>query len=96
MADMLAEQARFNERRSFAYAVLTSDGTRERGCLYIRPSSRSAFDAEVVMWVTQLEFDAGFDAELYAWAQNWISSSWPMSKVVYPGRSVAWDEWDTL
>ena len=96
MADMLAEQARFNERRSFAYAVLTSDGTRERGCLYIRPSSRPAFDAEVVMWVTQTEFEAGFDAELYSWAQNWISSSWPMSKVVYPGRSLAWDEWDAL
>ena len=48
------------------------------------------------MWVTQTEFEAGFDAELYSWAQNWISSSWPMSKVVYPGRSLAWDEWDAL
>ena len=96
MADMLAEQARFSERRSFAYAVLTSDGTRERGCLYIRPSSRPAFDAEVVLWVTQTEFEAGFDAELYDWAQNWISSSWPMSNVVYPGRSISWDEWEAF
>ena len=45
MADMLAEQARFNTSGARSYAVLTSDGTRERGCLYIRPSSRPAFDA---------------------------------------------------
>ena len=96
MKDMLAEQARFNERQSFAYAVLTPDGTRERGCLYIRPSSKSGFDAEVMLWVTQLEFDAGFDAELYAWAQAWIAASWPLINVAYPGRAIDWNEWDTL
>lgn len=95
MEDMLTEQARFKERRSFAYAVLTLDGTRERGCLYIRPASKPGFGAEVVLWVTQAEYAAGFDAELYAWAQSWISTSWPLTKVAYPGRSVAWDEWDT-
>ena len=93
---MLAEQARFNERRSFAYAVLTSDGTRERGCLYIRPSSRPAFDAEVVMWLHKRNLRAGLMQSSSNWAQNWISSSWPMSKVVYPGRSLAWNEWDAL
>ena len=96
MEDMLAEQARFNERQSFAYAVLTPDGTRERGCIYIRPSSKSAFDAEVLMWVTQLEFNAGFDADLYAWVQTWISTSWPFMDVAYPGRSIDWNEWDAL
>jgi len=94
MADMRAEQARFNERRSFAYAVLTPDGTRERGCLYIRPASKPGFDAEVVLWVTQAEFDAGFDAELYAWTQTWIATFWPMTEAVYPGRSVSWNDWD--
>ena len=96
MKDMLAEQARFNERQAFAYAVLTPDGSRERGCLYIRPSSKSGFDAEVMLWVTQIEFDAGFDAELYAWAQTWISASWPLINVAYPGRAIGWNEWDTL
>ena len=70
------------------------DGTRERGCLYIRPASKPGFDAEVVLWVTQAEFDAGFDAELYAWTQTWIATFWPMTEVVYPGRSVSWNDWD--
>ena len=34
MKDMLAEQARFNERRSFAYAVLTPDGTANAVALH--------------------------------------------------------------
>ena len=96
MKDMLAEQARFIERRSFVYAVLTPDGTRERGCLYIRPSSKAGFDAEVTLWVTQIEFDAGFDAELYAWAQAWITASGRFLNVAYPGRAIDWDEWASL
>ena len=96
MDDMLTENKRFEERVSFAYAVLTLDGTRERGCVYIRPSSKPAHDAEVVLWVTESEFGDGFDSELYAWTRTWIDSAWPMSNVAYPGRSVSWVEWDLL
>jgi|GEM_PF-326104 len=96
MQDMLNEQRRFQNRESFAYAVLTPDGKRERGCIYVQPSTTAGYDAVVKMWVTQSEYDAGFDAELYAWATQWISKEWPFEQVAYPGRAIAWETWDSL
>jgi len=94
--DMETEQARFEARSSFAYAILTLDGSRERGCIYVYPSDVEGYDAVVTMWVTKAEYDAGFDAEFYEWAQGWIEAEWPFAKVAYPGRAIAWDEWDAL
>lgn len=96
MRDMLNEQSRFASRSSFAYAVLTPDGRRERGCVYVYPSPVSDYDAEVTMWVTKAEFDAGFDAELFAWVAGWMATAWPFANVAYPGRSIEWGAWDSL
>jgi len=94
MADMENEAARFAARTSFAYGVLTPDGARERGSLYVSRSPVPGYDAMVRMWVTKDEYDAGFDAELYRWAQDWIAQAWPFARVAFPGRVVGWDEWD--
>ena len=94
MLDMQTEQARFEARESFAYAVLTPDGTRERGCVYVHPSQLDGYDAQVRMWVTKAEFDAGFDAQLFEWAKGWVESDWPFEKVAYPGRDIPWSSWD--
>jgi hypothetical protein len=96
MRDMQTEQARFRNRESFAYAVLTPDGKRERGCIYVYPSEVGSYDATVTMWVTKAEHDAGFDAELYAWVTAWVAREWPFGNVAYPGRAIAWSEWDVL
>ncbi|MEO0590924.1 MAG: twin-arginine translocation pathway signal protein [Pseudomonadota bacterium] len=94
--DMETEAARFEARTSFAYAVLTPDGTRELGCIYVYPSPVDGYDAMVRLWVTKAEFDAGFDEELYAWAQEWVAKDWPFESVAYPGRAITWEEWDAL
>lgn len=94
MLDMENEQRRFRDRESFAYAVLTPDGTRERGCIYVHPSDRDGYDAVIRLWVTKAEYDAGFDGELYRWTRQWIESSWPFARVAYPGRSIDWQTWD--
>jgi hypothetical protein len=96
LLDMQTEQARFDNRESFAYAVLTPDGSRERGCVYVYPSTVEGYDAVVRMWVTKAEYDAGFDAELYEWATNWVQADWPFEKVAYPGRAIGWDSWDAI
>ncbi len=93
--DMETEAGRFERRESFAYAVLTSDGSRERGCIYVYPGV-GEFDAVVRLWVTKAEFDEGFDEELYAWAQEWVAKDWPFEKAAFPGRAIAWEEWDAL
>jgi hypothetical protein len=96
MRDMETEQARFRNRESFAYAVLTKDGRRERGCIYVYPSPVPGYDAMVRLWVTKAEYDAGFDAELFAWVTTWMQRDWPFAKIAYPGRTIAWEKWDSL
>ncbi len=96
MQDMEAEQARFRSRESFAYAVLTPDGSRERGCVYVSPSTVEGYDAIVRIWVTKAEYDAGFDTELYAWVANWMRKDWPFAKIAYPGRAIEWGAWDSI
>lgn len=94
LLDMQNEERRFLARESFAYAVLTPDGLRERGCVYVRPSDREGYDAVVRLWVTKAEYDAGFDEALYEWTQEWVSAEWPFSRIAYPGRAIPWSEWD--
>lgn len=94
MTDMKTEQGRFQRRESFAYGVLTPDGRRERGSLYVYPGSVPGYDAEVRLWVTKADYDAGFDAQLHAWAREWIARDWPFRNVAWPGRSIPWAEWD--
>ncbi|WP_292929397.1 twin-arginine translocation pathway signal protein [Novosphingobium sp. PASSN1] len=96
MLDMQTEAARFAARKSFAYSVLTPDGLRERGCLYVSPSPVPGYDAVVRIWVTKAEYDAGFDAALEIWARQWIAAKWPFRKVAWPGRSIDWATWDAL
>jgi hypothetical protein len=96
MLDMETEQARFQNRESFAYGVLTPDGARELGSFYVRPSAIEGYDAVVRMWVTKADFDAGFDEELYAWGQDWIAKEWPFKNVAYPGRAIEWAAWDEM
>ena len=98
MQDMLNEQARFNNRESFAYGVLTKDGSREIGSVYVRPVSKPGYgyEAEVSLWVTKADYDAGFDEVLYEWTREWVEENWPFDDVAYPGRAPEWDTWDQL
>jgi hypothetical protein len=95
MLDMQTEQGRFKARKSFAYSVLTPDGSRERGSVYVSPSPVPGYDAIVRLWVTKAEYDAGFDAELYKWVVDWVRKDWPFRNVAYPGRSIDWATWDS-
>lgn len=96
MKDMETEQGRFRKRQSFAYGVLTPDGRRERGSVYVSPSPVPGYDAVVRLWVTKAEYDAGFDAELQAWVTDWVRKEWPFAKVAFPGRTTDWASWDAL
>jgi hypothetical protein len=84
MKDMQNEEARFKARKSFAYAVLTPDKSKELGSVYVRPSRKPGFDAQVTLWVTKDQFDRGFEDELLAAVKTWISNDWPFKNVDYP------------
>lgn len=86
MKDMQEEKQRFDSRKSFAYAVLTSDGKRELGSFYLRPSREPGFDAAASLWVTKEQYDNGFEPILLKDMKTWIAKAWPFQKVSWPKR----------
>lgn len=86
----------FKRREAFAYTVLSPDKKKCLGCVYINRPTRGNFDAEVWMWVTVESLRKGLDEKLYESVWNWIDEKWPFKHVAYPGRSIAWEEWDQL
>ena len=82
--DVEGEISRFNARKSFTYAVLSLDGTKELGCVYISPSRKEGHDASVRMWVTKAEFDKGLEPVVLKEVKAWLARSWPFKNVLYP------------
>ena len=91
--DMAGEKAQWDARKSFPYAVLTSDGKKELGCFYIRPSSKEGVDAVATLWTTKEAAANGFDKQLYQDMKTWIANAWPFQQVAWPGIEIPAAEW---
>lgn len=96
LIDLGWHQKEFQSRRSFAYTVVSPDDSRVLGCVYIDPSSKHDFDAEVYLWARASELAAGLEERLLASVEKWISSEWPFEHVAFPGRRISWEEWESL
>ena len=83
LIDLGWHQKEFQIRSSFAYTVMNPGESQCLGCIYIFPSTKSGFDAEVYMWVKKSAYDEGFDSILY-------------ETVTYPGREIDWEKWRSL
>ena len=94
--DMAGEKAQWDARKSFPYAVLAADGSKELGCFYIRPSAKEGYDAVATMWVTKDQFDNGFEKQLLNDMKAWLASAWPMKKVAWPGKDMPLADWRAL
>ncbi len=94
--DVENEWARFQARKSFTYAVLTADGTRELGCVYVAQSPKQGYDAVLRLWVTKAEFDKGFEAVLLQDVKQWLAKEWPFRKVAWPRREIPQEVWNAL
>lgn len=82
--DVEGEEARFKARKSFTYAVLSLDGAKELGCVYISPSRKEGYDAAVRLWVTKAEFDKGLQPVVLKEVKAWLAKEWPFKNVLYP------------
>ena len=94
--DMAGEKAQWDARKSFPYAVLSADGSKEFGCFYIRPSNKVGYDAVATMWVVKEQFDKGFEAQLHREMKDWIAKAWPFQKVAWQGKEISQAEWKAL
>jgi hypothetical protein len=83
-------------RTSFVYIPVSLDGQTQLGAVYIDPSAKEKFDADVQLWVRASEAATGFEEVLFQTVKDWIAREWPFERVAYPGREISREEWDAL
>jgi YVTN family beta-propeller protein len=86
----------FQHLTSFAYGILTPDGTEEVACVYVNPSKKQGYDAAVRILMTERGAKEGLDAVLIDKVREWVKTSWPFAKVAYPGIDVSMEAWNAL
>jgi hypothetical protein len=94
--DMAGEKSQWDGRKSFPFAVLNREGTKEFGCFYLRPSAKEGYDVAITMWVTKDQFDKGFEEQLYKDMKVWIAKSWPFQKPAWRGHEITNEAWRAL
>jgi hypothetical protein len=96
LKELAWHEIEFQERRSFAYTVVSLDESRVLGCLYLYPTKKAGHDVEVSLWVRTSEAETGLDRHLYETVRRWIAEAWPFANPAYPGREIAWTDWQSL
>lgn len=96
LIDLGWHQKEFQRRSSFAYTVITPDGARVIGCVYIDPTRKRGYDAEVYLWAREAAIGSPPDAKLLAAVKGWLKKEWPFENVAFPGREIDWDVWDSV
>jgi hypothetical protein len=96
LIDLGWHQKEFQIRRSFAYTVVSPSEQTVKGCVYIEPSRKKGFDAEVYLWARESELATGLEGRLYDAVQKWVTEEWPFENVAFPGRSIDWDGWSKI
>ncbi|MBT3558219.1 MAG: GNAT family N-acetyltransferase [Rhodospirillales bacterium] len=94
--DLGWHQKEFQMRTSFAYTVVDLDETQVLGCVYIDPTRKLDYDAEITMWVRQSQAGTGLDEHLFETVEHWIAEVWPLDRPGYPGRTISIKDWRAL
>ena len=96
LIDLGWHEKEFQNRTSFAYTMVTLDESKVLGCVYFYPTTKADHDAEVFIWVRESELGSGLDDKLIHAVKNWLERDWPFTNPAYPGRTITWDEWESL
>ena len=96
LIDLGWHQKEFQIRRSFAYTVVSLSEQRVLGCVYIEPTRKRGYDAEVYLWARQSVLANGLEDRLYETIQKWVNEEWPFQKAAFPGRGIDWDRWSKI
>jgi YVTN family beta-propeller protein len=86
----------FQRQTSFAYGILTADGSEEIACVYVNPSKKQGYDATVRVLMTKRGEQENLEPVLLPKLREWVKTSWPFSKVGWPGIDVPLASWNAL
>ena len=96
LIDLAWHEKEFQNRTSFAYTMVAPDESQVLGCVYFYPTDKAEYDAEVFLWVRDNEEANELDEELFEVLRRWLASDWPFKNPLYPGRTISWEQWDSL
>src|SRR5262249_54544504 len=96
LVDLGWHQREFQMRRSFAYTVVTPSESQVIGCVYINPTQKRGYDAEIYLWARQSMLAGGLETRLHLAVKEWLAREWPFKKVGFPGRDIKWDDWRAI
>lgn len=96
LIDLGWHQKEFQTRRSFAYTVVSLSEATVKGCVYIDPTLKVGYDAEVYLWARQSELASGLEDRLYDVVRTWLAKEWPFENAAFPGRSIGWEAWSNI
>ena len=96
LIDLACHQKEADLRRSFNFAVMSLDGRRLLGCVYVDPPTKDGYDAEVFWWARADELASGLEDAIGVAARAWVEREWPFGRVAYPGRDIGWEEYVAL
>ena len=90
--DCAWHQKEFQLGSSFTFTVADLEETAVLGCLYIYPTRKTGYDAEISCWVRKCQLAGGLDQHLFETVENWIATAWPLTTpptpaAVCPGRT---------
>jgi hypothetical protein len=83
LSDLIKHAEDFENRSGFTYSIL--DGDEVIGCLYIYPSKRPGYDAEIASWVRASR--AEMDRPVWRFVSDWIRRDWPFTNPYYAERA---------
>jgi hypothetical protein len=96
LIDLAWHQKEFQIRSSFAYAVVPPDESQVLGCVYLLPSLKRDIDCAVYYWMRSSERGSGLDDSLGLAMRKWLRERWPFRNPAFPGRDIAWTDWEAL
>ena len=92
--DLESHYREFKTKVAFAYTILNLQKTSCIGCVYINPTDIRDYDARVDFWFrkTHLYIAELFHKEI----DTYLETDWGMERIVYPGRSISWYEYEQI
>ncbi|KKQ93320.1 MAG: hypothetical protein UT18_C0022G0004 [candidate division CPR2 bacterium GW2011_GWC2_39_10] len=84
----------FIKKEEFSYIILDPKERYSKGCIYLVPLLHPDYDVLIYSWVTAEEAKKNFHPILIETIKEWLQTSWPFKKPVFPGVTISWDEWD--
>jgi RimJ/RimL family protein N-acetyltransferase len=80
--DLERHRREFEERKAYAYTVLSPNRQECLGCVYMEPVKGRPRDVDLAFWVVEPEVRTGLDEHLLKAVLDWIRRDWPFDVVV--------------